>query len=125
MHSGAEEIPPGWALCDGEEYEFDGRKIRTPDLRNRFIKATTTTSVNEVKASEKNDDLNDDGTLTLKEHHLPAHNHPHAEHTHQMSDTDGYTDDAYTIDLNDTKQIYKSKNHEDGGTYLGAFYTLS
>jgi hypothetical protein len=21
--------------------------------------------------------------------------------------------------------MYKSKNHEDGGTYIGAFYTLS
>ena len=125
MHSGAEEIPLGWALCDGEEYEFDGKKIRTPDLRNRFIKATNTISVNEVKASEKNDDLNDDGTLTLKEHHLPEHSHPHAEHTHEMSTTKSQTENASTIDLDSTVQIYKSKNHEDGGTYLGAFYRYS
>jgi hypothetical protein len=65
MHSGAETIPLGWALCDGNEYEFDGRKIRTPDLRNRFIRATNTLDSSEVKATD-NKDINDKDELMIK-----------------------------------------------------------
>lgn len=75
MHSGIEEIPPGWALCDGGEYEWNGKKSQTPDLRNRFIKATETDSASEVKASEEVDYINDKNELTLKKEHLPKHQH--------------------------------------------------
>lgn len=74
MHSGVEPIPLGWALCDGNEYEFDGRKIRTPDLRNRFIRATETLNASEVKATD-NKDINDKGELTIKKEQLPKHKH--------------------------------------------------
>jgi hypothetical protein len=84
MHSGAEAIPPGWALCDGNEYEFDGRRVKTPDLRKKFIRATETLDPNEVKASDKNTDLNANGKLKLKADHLPEHHHPHKEHTHNI-----------------------------------------
>lgn len=39
MYSGLEEIPSGWVVCDGKEYEIEGNKIKTPDLSNQFIKS--------------------------------------------------------------------------------------
>ena len=36
MWDGHEEIPSGWAICDGTEH--DG--FKTPDLRGKFIKAS-------------------------------------------------------------------------------------
>lgn len=39
MYSGLEEIPSGWVICDGKEYEIDGNKIKTPDLSNQFVKS--------------------------------------------------------------------------------------
>ena len=94
MHSGAEDIPLGWALCDGHEYEFDGKKIKTPDLRKKFIRATETLNPTEVKASDKNTDLNENGKLTLSKEHLPEHNHPHKEHTHTIDNLSVSVDSA-------------------------------
>lgn len=74
MHSGIEEIPKGWALCDGSEYEWNGIKSQTPDLRNRFIKATETLNASEVKATD-NEDINDKGELVIKKEQLPKHKH--------------------------------------------------
>ena len=39
MHSGIEPIPTGWAVCDGNEYIWEGKKTTTPKLIDRFIKA--------------------------------------------------------------------------------------
>ena len=36
MWDGHEDIPSGWAVCDGTEH--DG--FKTPDLRGKFIKAS-------------------------------------------------------------------------------------
>ena len=99
MHSGIEEIPPGWALCDGGEYEWNGKKSITPDLRKRFIKATETLDISEIKASEPNTDLNEDGTLQLKREHLPEHNHPHSPHTHEISNITGDIDYSGNLNL--------------------------
>jgi hypothetical protein len=40
MHSGLENIPEGWAICDGKSYTFNGVTSITPNLLGRFIKAT-------------------------------------------------------------------------------------
>lgn len=90
MHSGIEEIPPGWAPCDGGTYEFDGVTSQTPDLKDKFIRAVGT--VGEIGDGETNTDLNEDGTLTLKDYHLPEHNHPHEEHTHELTNITGTAD---------------------------------
>jgi len=81
MHSGIEDIPPGWALCDGKEYEWNGIKTMTPDLSGRFIKA-----VSDLKAvgSVDNSDLNADNEFYLEEKHLPEHHHPHEKHRHSF-----------------------------------------
>lgn len=86
MHSGIEPIPPGWAICDGETYEYEGVTSKTPNLKNQFIKAVT--SVEEIKQTN-NSDLNADNELTLLESHLPAHTHPHSLHSHTFQST-GY-----------------------------------
>ena len=86
MHSGIEPIPPGWAICDGKTYEYEGVKSKTPNLKNQFIKAVT--SVAEIKQIN-NSDLNADNELTLLESHLPAHTHPHSLHSHTFQST-GY-----------------------------------
>lgn len=80
MHSGFETPPVGWAVCDGGSYTYNGVTSQTPDLRNRFIKAVSTKE--EVKAVTN---LNDRNEFTLNESHLPAHSHPHQQHTHTIS----------------------------------------
>ena len=72
MHSGIEEIPEGWAICDGGEYEFEGVKSLTPNLVNRFIKAVGSTS--EIK-EVKNEVLNDDNEWLFTKEYLPKHRH--------------------------------------------------
>ena len=84
MHSGIEDIPDGWAPCDGKEYEWNGIKSKTPDLTNRFIKAVT--SSEDVKATD-NKSLNENGEITLTTDNLPAHSHPHKSHKHTFSDS--------------------------------------
>ena len=80
MHSGFETPPIGWAICDGGSYTYNGVTSKTPDLRNRFIKAVSTSD--EIKAVSN---LNDNNEFTLKEIHLPQHSHPHKQHTHNIS----------------------------------------
>lgn len=82
MHSGIEPIPNGWAICDGNEYTFNGVTSKTPNLINRFIRAVET--VEEIKGTD-NDDMNENGEITLTTDHLPVHSHPHLEHTHTFS----------------------------------------
>jgi hypothetical protein len=83
MHSGIAEIPEGWAICDGNEYTYKGVTSRTPNLVNRFIKAVAT--LEEIKECI-NPDLNDANEFKLTKEHLPEHNHPHEEHTHEISE---------------------------------------
>ena len=33
MHSGFESTPEGWAICNGDTYNYYGEEITTPDLR--------------------------------------------------------------------------------------------
>lgn len=35
MYYGA-DIPKGWVICDGKEYDVNGVKIKTPDLTDKF-----------------------------------------------------------------------------------------
>lgn len=80
MWYGQEEIPKGWALCDGTK--------GTPNLIDRFIKASDT--VEEVNP----DNVNENNEITLKAENLPEHHHPHKKHYHYFegSDTDTITD---------------------------------
>lgn len=50
MHSGITDIPEGWAICDGNEYTYNNIASKTPDLRNRFIKAVG--DINEIKSED-------------------------------------------------------------------------
>ena len=94
MHSGIEDIPLGWAICDGNEYEWNGVKSQTPNLIDKFIKAVGSTS--EIKENI-NDSLNEAGELVLKEEHLPKHSHPHIAHTHVFEGSgSGSFSDSFT-----------------------------
>ena len=74
MHSGITPIPQGWAVCDGNEYTYQGIKVTTPNLVNHFIKAVDSAeSVGEVL----NTDLTENNELLLQNEHLPEHNHTH------------------------------------------------
>ena len=97
MHTGEYPIPEGWAICDGKEHTYDGVKTKTPDLTNRFIKAvalTTSVGVGNVR----NDGASNE--FTLKEQHLPAHSHPHAAHTHEISGLTGTLADSGDLTFN-------------------------
>ena len=76
MWDGHEDIPSGWAVCDGKEY--DG--FKTPDLRGKFIKASDS-EVGDLDSSHlENADKNE---IKLKKDQLPQHSHPHKSHTHE------------------------------------------
>ena len=45
MYSGTQNIPHGWAICNGQEYEWNGVKSKTPDLQNMFIQQSGTISL--------------------------------------------------------------------------------
>lgn len=71
-------IPTGWALCDGTN--------GTPNLVNKFIKASTVTQ-------------DGGGSNTIVESNLPSHTHSvsvndHDDHTHTMAHTHTGTTDA-------------------------------
>lgn len=83
MHYGNAPIPDGWAICDGQSHTHNGIVTETPDLRGRFIKAVVDESEIGKVDVHNNGESND---FTLEEMHLPEHSHPHAPHTHTLSD---------------------------------------
>lgn len=94
MHSGITEIPEGWAICDGNEYTYNGITSKTPNLINRFIKAVGT--ISDVLAVD-NPDLNTANEFNLDERHLPSHSHPHKTHSHSF---EGSGSDEVSITIN-------------------------
>lgn len=95
MHSG-NSIPEGWAPCDGNEYEYQGQKYRTPNLVGRFIKAVDKYSDIGEGNVHNNGSSNE---FTLGEHHLPAHTHPHSAHTHTISNITGTLGESGDLSL--------------------------
>lgn len=99
MYNGQNDIPPGWAICNGQN--------GTPDLRNRFIKSS------EEYVGENNPDgveFNDSNinTIKIKENNLPEHSHPHDEHTHNITNITGDIHDSgnLTTSLKQTNYLY-------------------
>ena len=88
MWYSAKEIPKGWAICNGQN--------GTPDLTDRFIKATdswdTTGEVNPEGVLDGN-------TIQIKQENLPEHSHPHQPHTHEMSELTGYTKNSGELEF--------------------------
>lgn len=73
MWYGKEEIPKGWALCDG--------KNGTPDLVGSFIKGDSSTASEPTIPEGVDPETN---KFTLKTEHLPKHSHPHKKHLHSI-----------------------------------------
>ena len=94
MHSGITAIPEGWAICDGNEYTYNGITSKTPNLINRFIKAVG--NISDVSAVD-NPDLNSANEFNLKDRHLPDHSHPHKAHSHSF---EGSGSDTVYITIN-------------------------
>ena len=107
MHSGLEDIPYGWAICDGNTYEFNGKYTQTPNLVNRFIKAVS--QIADI-GSVDNSDVDSDNYLTITTQHLPEHTHPHVEHTHEVSPITVEINESGSLELNssDFNQITSS-----------------
>lgn len=107
MHSGLEDIPYGWAICDGGTYEFNGKHTQTPNLVNRFIKAVS--QITDI-GSVDNSDVDSDNYLTITAQHLPEHTHPHVEHTHEVSPVTVEINESGSLELNssDFNQITSS-----------------
>lgn len=97
MHSGAEPIPYGWAICDGGTYTHNGVQTTTPNLSGRFIKAVVSSS--DVGESS-NLDVDSDNKITITQDNLPQHNHPHQEHTHSISQITGSIENSGDLTLN-------------------------
>ena len=94
MHSGITAIPEGWAICDGNEYTYNGITSKTPNLINRFIKAVG--AISDIAAID-NPDLNASNEFNLDERHLPSHSHPHKAHSHSF---EGSGSDTVSITIN-------------------------
>jgi hypothetical protein len=89
MHSGIEEIPKGWAPCDGGTYEWEGVISQTPNLINKFIKSGDGFIMGSNAVGDNDDtvdpNLTKDNKLKLTKDHLPTHRHPHLQHSHSAS----------------------------------------
>ena len=48
MHSGMTNIPEGWAICDGNTYTYNDVSTTTPNLIDKFIKASSSTGEGEI-----------------------------------------------------------------------------
>ncbi len=106
MWYGQEEIPKGWALCDGNN--------GTPNLIDRFIKASD--SVGEVDPEGVEWDENKVNTLKLKAENLPEHHHPHKKHKHYFEDSDS---DTITDDYASYNNSYSVNEGEGSSTTSG------
>ena len=48
MHSGITNVPEGWAVCDGNTYTYNDVSTTTPNLIDKFIKASSSTGKGEI-----------------------------------------------------------------------------
>ena len=63
----ADDIPLGWAPCDGGTYSFDSTQVQTPDLRGKFILSTDNAKNVFFSAGEEN--------VTITTETMPSHTH--------------------------------------------------
>lgn len=84
MFNGSQEIPEGWAICDGTN--------GTPNLVGKFIKGVGT--LGEIGANQS--ELNENNELVLTQQHLPEHTHPH---THSLKDVTTDSSGELSVDL--------------------------
>ncbi|MFH1367992.1 MAG: hypothetical protein ABII64_02570 [Elusimicrobiota bacterium] len=98
MWSGSvNNIPEGWALCDGEEHTYNGVPTTTPNLENRFVIGS-----NNASGTPKTDILgtsNQTGgysTVMLDISQIPSHSHGITQyeaggHSHTLFGSQSYT----------------------------------
>jgi len=99
MWSGAaDQIPQGWALCDGQN--------GTPDLRNRFIVGAGGEYAVAAVGGEKLHQL------TVGE--MPSHTHIQNAHTHTQNPHAHSTQNGFYIDTDRTPNLVNAVN---GGTH--------
>lgn len=96
MYSGINDIPEGWAICDGNEYVYNGVATITPNLTNRFIKAVS--NINEIGPID-NEQLNINNELYLSKEHLPYHTHFH-KHTFSKDISGNIDQNQYLLKKN-------------------------
>lgn len=95
MYSGINDIPEGWAICDGNEYVYNGVATITPNLTNRFIKAVS--NINEIGPID-NEQLNVNNELYLSKEHLPYHTHSH-KHTFSKDVSGNIDQNQYSLEM--------------------------
>jgi len=119
MWSGAiDQIPPGWALCDGKEYpRTDGRgSLKTPDLQDKFIVGAGRLYPLNKTGGEP--------TVKLEIKHLPKHNHSSSPHYHHyyaddMISQKATIDDRWNYDASsDSKANYGVKARTTSNTVV-------
>lgn len=85
MFDGKSEIPPGWAICNGDQ--------GTPNLIGRFVKADYETGKIDPEGVIIKDNVN---KFKIEELHLPYHAHPHTHTAYGGTYSDSFYDDYAT-----------------------------
>lgn len=85
MFDGKSEIPPGWAICNGDQ--------GTPNLIGRFVKADYETGKIDPEGVIIKDNVN---KFKIEEIHLPYHAHPHTHTAYGGTYSDSFYDDYAT-----------------------------
>lgn len=83
MYNGQNDIPPGWAICDG----YNG----TPNLINRFIKGGTGVEYVDPEGVIMENGIN---KFKIEERHLPYHTHPHTHTAYGGTYSDSFYDNS-------------------------------
>lgn len=91
---GLADIPPGWVVCDGNN--------GTPDLTNRFIKATAAVTWNARSTGGQD-------TVSLSESQIPSHSHS------GVFEQAGGHDHTFYYQTYNTADSGNDKGHPDGG----------
>ena len=110
MFSGS-QAPQGWAFCDGSN--------GTPDLRDRFIKGSSTISTGTGTGGSKSIVFTPAGSVTVEPHALTIEEMPN--HNHKFTGSDNSSSKGYVLaqmkvgPLNKPESYHQSISEEGGG----------
>ena len=111
MWSGAiDDIPSGWALCNGVTSFTNTKGIsqKAPDLRDRFVVGAGNSYAVDNTGGEKE--------VTLSVAQMPSHDHDYHDPGHSHGYKDKFQHDIHSDDANDRVVAHSAETEEDRTT---------